>query len=48
MNAIRPARVKAQVVKKPKEVWRRLREECIVSGGLLWLCWLCRRVRFRC
>lgn len=30
MNAIMPARVKAQVVKKPKVVWRRLREECIV------------------
>lgn len=33
MKAIMPARVKAQVVKKPKVVWRRLREECMVTVG---------------
>lgn len=34
MKAIMPARVKAQVVKKPKVVWRRLREECMVTVGV--------------
>jgi len=32
-TAIMPATVKAHVVKKPKAVCRRLREECMVGSG---------------
>ena len=33
ISAIRRARVKAQVVKKPKVFWTRLRVLCILAGG---------------